>query len=148
MKIAFRQNGFLTYSSKLLETKSKIYYDVLQRMPGSWKKKSVFEKQIIFLQYYNQRAKNFTIHNLHKRFNYLAITPFTSSHVPLFQNESKCETFHMEMSCACSFIFTQIIVIFIRMVSHLDSLWNWGTREFRNGILISNMLTFPRKFVR
>ena len=40
------------------------------------------------------------------------------SHVPLFQNESKCETFHMKMSSACSFIFMQIKVIFIRMVSH------------------------------
>ena len=48
--------------------------------------------------------------------------PFPSSLVPLFQNESKCETFHMKMSSACSFIFMQINVIFIRMVSHLDSL--------------------------
>ena len=45
--------------------------------------------------------------------------PFPSSLVPLFQNESKCETFHMKMSSACmrSFIFMQIKVIFIRMVS-------------------------------
>ena len=55
--------------------------------------------------------------------------PFPSSLVPLFQNESKCETFHMNMSSACSFIFMQIKVIFIRMVSHLDSFWNRGTRE-------------------
>ena len=48
--------------------------------------------------------------------------PFPSSPVPLFQNESKCETFHMKMSSACSFILMQIKVIFIRMVSHLDSL--------------------------
>ena len=48
--------------------------------------------------------------------------PFPSSLGPLFQNESKCETFHMKMSSACSFIFMQIKVIFIRMVSHLDSL--------------------------
>ena len=34
--------------------------------------------------------------------------PFPSSLVPLFQNESKCETFHMKMSSACSFIFMQI----------------------------------------
>ena len=34
--------------------------------------------------------------------------PFPSSLVPLFQNESKCETFHMKMSFACSFIFVQI----------------------------------------
>ena len=42
--------------------------------------------------------------------------PFLSSPVPLFQNESKCKTFHMKMSPACSFIFMQIKVIFIRMV--------------------------------
>ena len=47
--------------------------------------------------------------------------PVPSSLVHLFQNESKCETFHMKMSSACSFIFMQIKVIFIRMVSHLDS---------------------------
>ena len=55
--------------------------------------------------------------------------PFPSSLVPPFHNESKCETFHMKMSSACSFIFKQIKVIFIRMVSHLDSLWNRGTRD-------------------
>ena len=31
--------------------------------------------------------------------------PFPSSLVPLFQNESKCETFHTKMSSACSFLF-------------------------------------------
>ena len=61
--------------------------------------------------------------------------PFPSSLVPLFRNESKCETFHMKMSSACSSIFMQIKVIFIRMVSHLDSLWNRGTRELGNGLL-------------
>ena len=48
--------------------------------------------------------------------------PFPSSLVSQFQNEFKCETFHMKMSSARSFIFMQIKVIFIRMVSHLDSL--------------------------
>ena len=48
--------------------------------------------------------------------------PFPSSLVPLFQNGSMCQTFHMKMSSACSFIFMQIKVIFIRMVSHLDLL--------------------------
>ena len=43
--------------------------------------------------------------------------------MPLFQKESiKSKTFHMKISSACSFIFIQIKVIFIRMVSHLDSL--------------------------
>ena len=48
--------------------------------------------------------------------------PFSSSLVPLFQNESKCETFHIKMSSVCCFIFMQIKVIFIRMISRLDSL--------------------------
>ena len=39
--------------------------------------------------------------------------PFPSSLVPLFQNESKWEPFHMKMSSALSFIFIQIKVIFI-----------------------------------
>ena len=47
--------------------------------------------------------------------------PFPSSLVPLFQSESKCKTFLMKMSSACSFIFMQIKVIFIRKVSHLHS---------------------------
>ena len=34
-----------------------------------------------------------------------------------------------------NFIFMQIKVNFIRMVSHLDSLWNRGTRELGNGLL-------------
>ena len=62
-----------------------------------------------------------------------AYRPFPCSLVPLFQN--KCETFHTKMSSACSFIFMQIKVIFIRNVSHLDSLWNRGTRELGKGIL-------------
>ena len=62
--------------------------------------------------------------------------PFPSSLVPLFQNESKCETIHMKMSSAFSFVLMQIKVIFVRMVSHLDSLWNRGTRELGNGLLV------------
>ena len=60
--------------------------------------------------------------------------PFPSSLQPLFQKESKCETFHMKMSSECSFIFMQIKVIFIRMVLHLDSLWSRGTRELGYGL--------------
>ena len=63
--------------------------------------------------------------------------PFPSSLVPLFQSESKCETFHMKMSSACSFFFMQIKVIFIRMVLHLDSLWNRGTRPIGNGLFLN-----------
>ena len=48
--------------------------------------------------------------------------PLPISVVPLYQTESKCETFHIKMSSVRCFIFMQIKVIFIRMVSHLDSL--------------------------
>ena len=61
-------------------------------------------------------------------FTFTSNRSFPSSLVSLFQNE----TFHMKMSSACSFIFTQIKVILI-MVSHLDSLWNRGTRELGIG---------------
>ena len=56
---------------------------------------------------------------------------FPSYLVPRFQNEYKCETFHMKMSSEFSFIFMQIKVIFIRTVSQLG---NWGTRELRSGL--------------
>ena len=39
--------------------------------------------------------------------------------MPSFQNESKCETFDMKMSSGCRFIFMQIKVIFVRVVSQL-----------------------------
>ena len=48
--------------------------------------------------------------------------PFPSSLVPLFQNESKCKTFHMKMISSCNFIFMQVKVIFIRIVAHLNPL--------------------------
>ena len=54
--------------------------------------------------------------------DYKCNRPFPSSLVPLFQTESKCETFHMKMSSTRRFILMQIKVIFIRMVLHLDSL--------------------------
>ena len=74
--------------------------------------------------------------------------PFPSSLVPLFQNESKCETFHMKMSSACSFIFMQIKIIFIRMVLHLDSFWNRGTRELGNGYFLCYFkMVAPRALV-
>ena len=56
---------------------------------------------------------------------------------PLYQNESKCESIQKKMSSACSFIFMQIKVTFLKMVSHLDSLWNRGTRKLGNGLLAS-----------
>ena len=54
--------------------------------------------------------------------DFYSLLTVPSSLVPLFQNESKCETIHMKISSACSFIFMQIKVIFIRIVLHLDSL--------------------------
>ena len=45
--------------------------------------------------------------------------PFPSCLLPLYQNESTCETFHMKMRSACSFIFMQIKVIFIWMALRL-----------------------------
>ncbi len=39
--------------------------------------------------------------------------PFPSYPLPLFQNESTCETIHIKMSFTCRFIFMQIKLIFI-----------------------------------
>ena len=44
-----------------------------------------------------------------------------SSPLPLYQNQSKCETIVMKISYAYRFIFMQIKVIFLRMFLHLDS---------------------------
>ena len=49
------------------------------------------------------------------------------------------------MSSAGSFILMQIKVIFIRMVSHLGSLWNRGTRELGNGLLENDRQTIEKK---
>ena len=73
---------------------------------------------------------------------YFAITefnnrPFPSSLVPLFQSESKCDTILMEMTLICMKMKLRAELIFIRKVSHLDSLWNRGTRELGNGLLPS-----------
>ena len=78
--------------------------------------------------------QTFLFKELFRCFTVEANRSFPSSLMPLFQNESKCETFHMKMGFACSFIFMQNKVIFIRMVSHLDSLWNRDTRELKNGL--------------
>ena len=60
--------------------------------------------------------------------------PFPSCLLPLFQNESKCETFHMKMSFTHKSIRMQIILIFIWKISHLDSVWNRGRRQLGNGL--------------
>ena len=61
--------------------------------------------------------------------------PFPSSLVPLIQSESKCETILMKMILICMKMKLHTEFIFIRMVSHLDSFWNRGTRELGNGLL-------------
>ena len=48
----------------------------------------------------------------------------------------------MKISSACSFIYMQIKVIFIRIVSHLNSLWNRGTRELGNGLLVTPIVIY------
>ena len=68
-------------------------------------------------------------HSVRMALHFFVNRPFPSSFVPLFQNESKCETFLMKMSSACSFILIQIKVIFITMVSHLKQRHK-GTRKW------------------
>ena len=63
-----------------------------------------------------------------------------SSLVPLFQNESNCKTFLMKMSSACmQFHFHANQSHFHKNDFALDSLWNRGTRELGNGLLISSI---------
>ena len=70
----------------------------------------MFSKQrILILKYIWNESSIYFIYN----------RPFPSYLVPLFQNESQRETFHMKMNFARSFIFMQIKVIVIRMVLHL-----------------------------
>ena len=55
--------------------------------------------------------------------------------MPLFQSECKCETILMKMTLICMKMKLHAELIFIWMVSHLDSFWNRGTRELGNGLL-------------
>ena len=52
--------------------------------------------------------------------------PFPSCPVPLFQNESKCKTFHMKMSLICIWMNLWVKLIFMWKVSHLNLFWNRG----------------------
>ena len=61
--------------------------------------------------------------------------PFPSSLVPLFQSESKCETILIKVTFICMKKKLREELIFIWKVSHLDSLWNRGTRELGTGLL-------------
>ena len=64
-----------------------------------------------------------------------SINHFRNSLVPLFQGESKCETILMKMTLICMKMKLHAELIFVWKVSHLDSLWNRGTRELVNGLL-------------
>ena len=68
--------------------------------------------------------------------------PFPSSLVPLFQVESKCETILMKMTFICMKMKLHAELIFIWKVSHLDSLWNRGTRELENGLFNPFVINF------
>ena len=74
----------------------------------------------------------------------VAISEFLFS---LFQNNSWCKTFHMKMSFTDKFIFMQIKLIFIWMVSHLDSFWNRGKRKLGNGLfgsrIVPRVISYP-----
>ena len=76
---------------------------------------------------------------LHDRAPIYTRTPWIGHfRVPLclcFKASLSAKSFLVKMSSACSFIFMQIKVIFLRKVSHLDSLWNRDTRELGNGLL-------------
>ena len=52
--------------------------------------------------------------------------PFPSCILPLFQNESKCKTFHMKMSKIVIWMNLWGKLSLIWKVSHLDSFWNRG----------------------
>ena len=60
--------------------------------------------------------------------------------------------FSYENGSACNFIFPQIKVILIRMVSHLDSLWNWGATEgTRKWPIVINLISnsdLPRSTIK
>ena len=61
--------------------------------------------------------------------------PFPSCRLPLFQNESKCETIQMKMSLIYVKMNMRVKLIFIWLVSHLDSSWKRGTSQLGNGLL-------------
>ena len=68
--------------------------------------------------------------------SYIFNTLFPSSLVPLFQSESVwVQNILMKMSLICMKIKLCTELIFTWKVSHLDSVWNRGTRELGNGPL-------------
>ena len=78
-----------------------------------------------------------TFYNLH----FVNDRPFPSSLVPLFQNESKCETFHMKMiEFFMQFHFGANQSHFHKNGLHLDSVWNRG-RLLKSAVIIQAILS-------
>ena len=57
---------------------------------------------------------------------WVTFEPFPSCVLPLFQNESRCSTFHMELSLICKTMNVKEKLISIWKVVHQDSFWNRG----------------------
>ena len=73
-------------------------------------------------------------------FDFVNDRPFPSSLVPLFQNESKCETFHMKMiEFFMQFHFGANQSHFHKNGSHLESVWNRG-RLLKSAVIIQAIL--------
>ena len=64
--------------------------------------------------------------------------------MPLFQSESKCETILMKMTFICMKKKLHAELVFIWKVSHLGLLWNRGTRELGDGLLLRRHLVMRR----
>ena len=105
------------------------------------------ENQHILVTFHRKSLKSLAIRcrKLQKTFKCFK-QAFSDPLVPLFQNESKCETLHMKMSSACSFIFMQIKVIFIRMVFALRLALkqrHMGTRKWPINLATQGLILKP-----
>ena len=83
--------------------------------------------------YLGSKAKAIKQKKWHRGISEKAIS---ESPVPLFQSESKCETFHMKMTFICMKMKLLAELIFIWKGSHLDSFWDRGTRKLGNSLLV------------
>ena len=63
----------------------------------------------------------------HKAYN--KTKPCSSCLLPLFQNESSCETIQMKMSSICLEMNMQVRLIFMWKVLYQDSFWNRSKRN-------------------
>ena len=66
----------------------------------------------------------------------ILIRPFSSCLLPLFQNESWCTTFHMEMSLICKTMKTHFHKLFQRLCTRTR-----GKRQLGNGLMYSFQLS-------